>query len=261
MKLDYLLGEPVLLDKHPKKESDLLQPFDTKSVVEKIIDRLTTAILAKELKAGQKIPTEMELCDSLRVGRNSVREAIKTMVAMGLLVIRRSEGTFVSDGFSERMLDPMIYGLILSDGDPYSVIELRKLFDTGVLQLAIQKRNDEDLTRLNTALEELIQVVRETPEENAILDQDIVFHRIIGEIAGNPLADKISLVIERLTLPSRVRAVRRFLDRSEHDSFIRKHQDMFHVVVNRDDGAVARVIDDHYTHWKSVSIRTQTIRE
>jgi len=55
----------------------------------------------------------MELCESLRVGRNSVREAIKILVTMGVLEIRRSEGTFVCKGFSGRMLDPLVYGLIL----------------------------------------------------------------------------------------------------------------------------------------------------
>lgn len=235
----------------------LMQPFENKSVVEKIIDRLTQAIFNKELLPGQRIPTETELCESMRVGRNSVREAIKTMVAMGVLVIRRSEGTFVSEGFSERMLDPMIYGLILSGGDPYSVIELRKLFDTGMMQLAMQKRTDAQLEELRQALAVLSRVVRENLEEQAVLAEDIRFHRIICEMANNHLADKISLVIERLTMPSRIQAVRRFVERGEYDDFIRKHEDMVRIIAERDYAELAKVIDDHYTYWRSVSVRMQ----
>lgn len=233
----------------------LTQPFDNKSVVDKIIDRLTGAIISKELLPGQKIPTEAELCESLRVGRNSLREAIKVMVAMGVLVIRRSEGTFVTEGFSERMIDPMVYGLILAGGDSYAVIELRKLFDTGVFQLAIQKRTDEDIRQLSGCLEDMKRVVRDNPDEKAILDEDIRFHRVIGAIAQNPLADKISVVIERLTLPSRMQAVRSFLEKGDHAGFIRKHEDMVRVLSQRDDAAVGRVIDDHYSRWKNVSVR------
>lgn len=259
MQLDYLLDNPEPVDGTSVGRGGLFEPFDTKSVVEKIIDRLTGAILSRELLPGQKIPTEAELCESLKVGRNSVREAIKTMMAMGILQIRRSEGTFVSDGFSERMLDPMIYGLILSGGDPYSIIELRKLFDTGMIQLAMRKRTDAELRLLEAALDDLTRVVRDNPEEGVILAEDVKFHRVISDMARNPLADKISLVIERLTMPSRIEAVRRFLERGEYEGFLRKHRDMVRLIATRDDASLARVIDDHYTHWKSVSIRMRPI--
>ena len=48
----------------------------------------------------------------MQVSRNSVREAIKVLEAMGVLIIKRPEGTFVAEGFSDKMLDPMVYGLI-----------------------------------------------------------------------------------------------------------------------------------------------------
>ena len=104
------------------------KPLSTGSVVEQIIRRLTEALSNRELQPGQKIPTEMELCESLQVGRNSVREAIKILVAMGVLEIRRSEGTFVCRGFSSRMLDPLVYGLILEGGGSGKLIELRRIF-------------------------------------------------------------------------------------------------------------------------------------
>ena len=58
-----------------------LAPVSSKSVVQIIIDRLTGAIIEGELKPGDKIPTEPELAEELQVGRNSVREAIRILVA------------------------------------------------------------------------------------------------------------------------------------------------------------------------------------
>ncbi len=59
-----------------------------KSVVERITDQITNAIINGELKPGDKIPTEVELCESFGVGRNSVREAIKVLEAYGVLEIK-----------------------------------------------------------------------------------------------------------------------------------------------------------------------------
>ena len=99
--------------KNATKAGRLLRPMRQKSIVDRIIARLTDAIMNGQLKPGQRIPTETELSESMGVGRNSVREAIKALVTMGLLVIRRAEGTFVADGFSDRMLDPFVYGMVL----------------------------------------------------------------------------------------------------------------------------------------------------
>ena len=60
-------------------------------------------MLNRELRPGDKIPTEAELAESMGVGRNSIREAIKILVYLGVLEIRRAEGTFVCEGFSESM--------------------------------------------------------------------------------------------------------------------------------------------------------------
>jgi DNA-binding FadR family transcriptional regulator len=87
-------------------------------VVQRIVDSITGAIVEGRLRPGAQIPTEMELSESMGVGRNSVREAIKILEAMGVLDIRRAEGTFVVQGFQNRMLDPLVYGLILEGGPP-----------------------------------------------------------------------------------------------------------------------------------------------
>ena len=81
--------------------------------MQQVINSLTDAMLNRRLRPGDKIPTETELAETLGVGRNSIREAIKILVYLGVLEIRRAEGTFVCEGFSEGMIDPMIYGIIL----------------------------------------------------------------------------------------------------------------------------------------------------
>ena len=70
------------------------------SVVQKIVDQITEAILRGELRPGDRLPTEAELCSSMGVGRNSVREAIKILEAYGVAEIRRADGTYICSTYS-----------------------------------------------------------------------------------------------------------------------------------------------------------------
>ena len=60
-----------------KEEMTYLKKVTTQSVVQRVIDSLTDAMINRHLRPGDKIPTESELAESLGVGRNSIREAIK----------------------------------------------------------------------------------------------------------------------------------------------------------------------------------------
>ena len=203
-------------------------------MVEQIIKRLTDALSSRELQPGQKIPTEMELCESLQVGRNSVREAIKILVAMGVLEIHRSEGTFVCKGFSSRMLDPLVYGLILEGGGSGKLIELRRIFDKGILQTAMEKVTGENIAAIHRRLESFKEVVESTVDENAIMEADISFHSALENILDNPLVNKISMVINRLTYPTRILAIREFIQKGEKQELIKLHQNLVHIIDKRD---------------------------
>ena len=147
-----------------------LKKIDRSSVVQNVIDCLTEALLSGELKPGDRIPTEMELSEQLGVARNSVREAVKIMVYLGVLEIRRADGTFVCSGFSDSMVDPMIYGIILNKQNTQELNELRAMMESGVLRLAVLKGTDEEVQELRRRLEDLKTVIY---EENA--DAEKVF--------------------------------------------------------------------------------------
>ena len=60
-------------------KSFMKKSLANKSVVERVVDQITNAIINGELLPGDKLPTEPELCETFNVGRNSVREAIKIL--------------------------------------------------------------------------------------------------------------------------------------------------------------------------------------
>ncbi|PXW16471.1 GntR family transcriptional regulator [Paraburkholderia caballeronis] len=66
-----------------------------RSMSDKIQDSLLSMIRERALKPGDQIPTEIELCDLLGVGRSSLREAVAQMISHGLLTRVQGKGTFV----------------------------------------------------------------------------------------------------------------------------------------------------------------------
>ena len=63
---------------------------------EKVIDYIQGEILKGDLKRGEKLPPERELAELLGVGRNSVREAMRTLSLMGFISSTQGAGNFVS---------------------------------------------------------------------------------------------------------------------------------------------------------------------
>lgn len=198
------------------------------SVVQSVINCLTDAMRNKELKPGDRIPTEPELAASMGVARSSVREAIKILSYLGVLESRRSEGTFVCSGFQESMIDPMIYGIILNQDSFENLMELREMTEAGIMRLASQKYNEEEGRALEAILGQMKEVVHggeETVDEFFRLDN--AFHDMISQMGKNALADKISRVVRTLTHAMRYETVATMLNSGRGDELVAAHSRLY----------------------------------
>jgi DNA-binding FadR family transcriptional regulator len=229
----------------------LLDPIGNESIVEAIINRITNSIIAGELKKGSKIPTEAEFSKHLNVGRNSVREAIKVLVYLGVLEIRLPGGTYVADGFSDKMLNPLLYSLILEDSDSKYLIDLRNMFEVSIINLAIRDATEEDIEKIQKNCDNLISILEsETDNYEAISDADINFHRAIGEATHNPLIKRLYSVITMLTLPSRLRTIERIITSGNYKFLVNSHKNIFEIIRDRNTKRVAEEVDYSYLFWK-----------
>lgn len=225
-----------------------LKKLNTTSVVQQVIDCLTQAMLDKELRAGDKIPTETELAESLGVGRSTVREAIKILVYIGVLEIRRAEGTFVCEGFSESMIDPMIYGIILSsEGDYDSLMELREMTEVGVLRLAMQKKDTEGYAIVKNKLEILKKAcLSEERDVEAAFDADNDFHSAIMDMGHNNLVKKIDQIVRTLTYAMRKSTVAGMIEEGRGKELYEAHEKICNMLENKDATNINQRIQETY---------------
>lgn len=212
-----------------------LKNLKKESVVQSVINCLTDAMRSRELKPGDRIPPEPELASSLGVARSSVREAIKILTYLGVLESKRSEGTFVCDGFKESMIDPMVYGIILNQDSFENLMELRQMVEAGILRLAIKKYTEEE----GRALEEILIQMREIIESGEdVVEQffriDDEFHEMISQMGKNPLADKISRVVRTLTHSMRYETVVIMIESGRGSALLEAHEKLYEVMKNHD---------------------------
>ena len=210
-------------------KSGYLKKVNSESVVQQIINNLTEAMMNRQLRPGDKIPTETELAEEMGVGRNSVREAIKILVYLGVLEIRRAEGTFVCEGFSESMIDPMVYGIILDKSDSYeNLMELREMMEVGVLQRAMQKLSSQKIQGLREKLDQMkTEIAKGAENVEKVFWADNAFHDEISDMGENPLVEKINQVVRVLTHSLRYQTVQKMLVSGRGQELYEAHEAIY----------------------------------
>jgi DNA-binding FadR family transcriptional regulator len=154
-------------------------------------NHIKALIRSEKLKAGDKLPNEMQLAKSFGVSRPTVREAVQSLMSQNIIEIVRGRGTFVAHNTGVSR-DPL--GLdFLADRDlPFSLIEARRLIEPGVARLAAQRVQAADLQRLERLVTEMKGIV--TRDANWVrVEQE--FHSSIARATQNPVIMRIVPVI------------------------------------------------------------------
>lgn len=235
------------------KSNVFSQPLTTENVVDRIVKQITDKIISGDLKPGDKLPTEPELCQAFQVGRNSVREAIKILCAYGIVYIKRAEGTFINDRYSQKMLDPMLYGILLQGNFAEDVVLLRKVLDIGILHTVMDTVTEDQLNMLSVHLERLKPLVfAPEPDMEAIFDADVDFHMEITRFTGNEMLYSIYSYVDRITRPSRDHALQIILDKNEKNTFIELHEKIITLIRERQFDEIETTLTNHYQFWSQV---------
>ncbi|WP_332602045.1 FadR/GntR family transcriptional regulator [Arthrobacter sp. S2(2024)] len=153
-----------------------------RSVVDDAIDDIRLRIREGEWGLGDRIPPEPELGKALGLSRAPLREALRALVHAGLLVTRQGDGTFVA------AVDEQEVALRkgLQGADRLEAIEVRRSLDIPAAALAAQRRDQEDLDKLQDALDRR-RAAAEAHDEGGFRLADIDFHRAVVGAAHNQL--------------------------------------------------------------------------
>lgn len=171
----------------------LLEPVPQRgNVTQLVIRRIKSALLSGELKPGDRLPSEPELAQRWGLGRTSVREALKMLVAIGVLEVRRGDGTFVVESVGGNALDPLVFGLLLEPGSRAELLEFRTALELDFVELAVRRATEDDLTAMEAAIQRLEALVAQAPAEAMQLaEADLAFHRAVQLATHNRFLAKV----------------------------------------------------------------------
>lgn len=179
-----LLSSRVLMPK--------IQPILKTSISDDIVDQIMTLISRGDLKPGQRLPSERELCLRFGAGRSSLREALRCLSIVGVLNARVGEGTSVAlDGgkFLGKILE---WRLITEQHDIENLMEVRGGLESVSAAGAARSVTPQQLASLDSLLEKMKRC-EDDHKRFAALDVD--FHLAIAQASGNLLLlDMISMI-------------------------------------------------------------------
>jgi GntR family transcriptional repressor for pyruvate dehydrogenase complex len=209
---------------------------------------LRQMIASGELGPGARFPPEPELCERLGVSRSSLREAVRSMGALGVIESRHGSGTYVSSldpativgGFSLTVDLVPLEGLL-------ELFEVRRVLECHASALAAARAPDELIPKLTAILDEL----ETTTDPDQIHELDSQFHGLIVAAGGNPTVTAFTEVIR-----GRGRHYRIFEPGQEFAaikaSSDRGHRSILAALAGRDPAAAAAATSEHITqteHW------------
>ncbi len=152
-------------------------------IVQQILDTLKSG----DLKPGDKLPSERELCRMFGVGRSSVREAIRILVVMGYLESHHGKGTYLRkfDGMVDLSLDE--WENSLKKVPIVDLMEARVLLEAGLVRIVAERAEPEDFEHLSA----LITAMDNAESDQEYLDIDLRFHMSLADMTNNVVLMKL----------------------------------------------------------------------
>ncbi len=153
------------------------------NVSDQVFDILKNNIAEGKFKAGEKLPSENELCAILGVSRPSVNAAVNRLRAMGLVEVRPGDGSYVKS-FSSTEYIKNYADLVKDFVDIPELLEIRRALDIESFRLAVDRATPEDFSELENIINRYIKA-RKDKDYDTLADTDFQFHLQICRCSKN----------------------------------------------------------------------------
>lgn len=161
-------------------------------LAEQVAQQIRQLIIDRQLTHGAKLPNEFELAQQLNVGRGTVREAVKLLVARNVLEIRRGRGTFVAR-HTGVVNDPLGFAYMPDQLRlAHELLDIRLNMEPWVASLAAQHATAEDVAELRTLCREIEDLIH-AGEDHLLRDEAL--HVRIARCTQNRVVPKLLPVI------------------------------------------------------------------
>jgi GntR family transcriptional regulator, transcriptional repressor for pyruvate dehydrogenase complex len=185
----------------PINNQIVLKAIERVPLTEVVAESILSLINEGALNAGDKLPSQRELGEMLKVSRPCLREALSGLVMMGYIEARAGQGFYVKKTQIEQTPDFSSLEKFVGDDPIRNLYEARSVIEPKIAAIAAQRASDEDIDKLYDFLRE---IERNIPSIET-LEKGLKFHQLIARAAGNPVLEQIENTL--LTLFSEYNAL------------------------------------------------------
>ena len=235
-----------------KASSIKLKPIHKSSISDKIVQQLIALISSGELKAGQRLPSERELCVRFGAGRSSLREALRCLSIMGVLTSRVGDGTSVAMDGNKFLETVLRWRMSTQQHKIEDLMQVRIALEGIGCEAAAINADETDLKNLEALMTKMENVANE-PKRFAALDLE--FHLALARSSKNKLLlDLITLIRGQLE-----RGVVRVLQTENAIPLsINEHRNVLAAVMARHPEKAHEAMNVHlkravWRYWSSIS--------
>jgi GntR family transcriptional regulator, transcriptional repressor for pyruvate dehydrogenase complex len=173
-----------------------LKRVKTESLRSRVYMQLKQQLMQGVWKAGERLPSEHEFCETLGVSRVTIRAAIQQLEILGLVETQHGGGTFVRDFSTIDAMDalhPMLQ--VRENHDIITVLEYRKIIEKGTVGLVVSKLTDKDIEYFEKTYSLMVKYDLSGEREKQA-NADHAFHYRLAQIAQNPIILKVYELIK-----------------------------------------------------------------
>jgi len=210
----------------------MLEKIKKESVPDKVFELLKREILNGTYKLGDRLPTEMELCQILGVSRASIKTALHKLCVIGIAEARVGDGTYVSSLDPRAFISQVQEFMALSTSDE-DVRYYRVHYDIMSILMAMHRITPEEMKEL----EDMALLMENVPIDNQQLfdHMDYTFHYKLCLTSKNKIQIQIFREWEQLIYANVQENNRKFdsVEENRNDSNMR-HRRMLEALKTKD---------------------------
>lgn len=213
-------------------------PIEKKNISQQIADQIMGNIMQGTWASGTKLPSENELCLLFGVSRVPIREALRTLSAIGVTQTRQGEGTYVAEMNPGLMMNSLVPLLVLNRKSMMDILEYRRIVEPENAALAAKNVEPDDIEAMLATLA-VMNRVGQPALEFAIADME--FHLDIARATKNTLLFGVTNVIRDVL----VNYYRKINELMGIDRALKYHRLIFEAINERDPDRARRWMKEH----------------
>jgi GntR family transcriptional repressor for pyruvate dehydrogenase complex len=209
----------------PKEEPGPFSAIDRRSRADEVRKQLQDAVEQGKFKPGDRLPSERELSDVFGVSRVSVRDAVRSLEALGMIEVRQGSGSFVAQSRADGFVAPFGRWIELHRDEILELLAVRSALDQLAAQRAADRAGRDEIRAVEVAHRRFVREATSASTPLAELSElDIAFHEAVARASQSNLILRLIVDLNRQLEESR-RAVlaspeRRLASTAQHEAIL-----------------------------------------